>query len=113
MEATVLAVIALLFLIYLNFAATYNLIKSHLYSGSQIAFQFLLIWVVPLMGALLVLYFLHDIYVRSSKVSTLTGRVVDWVTMTYLFDDGAHDNGMPGSNSTESTEGGGDGGDGD
>lgn len=59
-------------LVGLNSAATYSLVRSQCYDRRQKLFQALLVWFVPIVGALLVWSLARD-----TKVSRITTNLTD------------------------------------
>ena len=58
------------YLVLLNIVTTYRLIKSEDYEVSQKLIQFILLWILPLLGTLVVTFFLNqEPIVLSEKMS--------------------------------------------
>jgi hypothetical protein len=53
-------VLAIIYLFFLNIVTTFRLLKSELYEKSQKVFQTILIWLLPLIGALFVSMLLNQ-----------------------------------------------------
>ncbi len=54
-----LFLIALILLIILNIFVSYNLLKDDYYEKKQKIIQFLIIWLIPIIGGLIVLFFMN------------------------------------------------------
>jgi uncharacterized membrane protein YgcG len=80
------------FALYLSVTATYHLVRSHIYDQTQKTLQLVLIWLLPLVGAWAVLYFLAEGMPRhTTRDSTVPSPdamdplVAWWALQPYQF----------------------------
>ncbi len=111
MRAIILSVVGALILA--NVITTYRVSSSHLFDRSQKVLQVLLIWSVPLFGMLISLYFLGDTDGTQKEGVADSNRLIDIVTLSFLFRRAREDNGEDSGISEFDTSDGGDSGDGD
>ncbi|WP_286237891.1 hypothetical protein [Neptuniibacter halophilus] len=97
--------------VYLNIVATYHLNQSELYSLGQKRAQFFLIWLIPLVGASLVIMMLME-EIKAKRHPKGQTFIMRFLMLSFIFADASSNGSSPSdSNKVEST--GGDGGGGD
>ena len=113
--------ILIVIFLYLNFAATYHIFRSGLFTKEQRKYQLILIWGLPFIGSILVIVFIlsQSEYIQEPKKQNgLPPAIVQLLTLSFLVgshsgltsDEGlSGDNGFAAHSHDGAGEGGGDG----
>ncbi|MEW7990664.1 MAG: hypothetical protein AB2723_18040 [Candidatus Thiodiazotropha sp.] len=117
--AEIIIFVALAIVLYLDISASVHLAKSDMYSKSQKAAQYLLIWLVPFIGAAVVLSILMEEPGPSRKGEKAPSFLFRLLALTFFFETASSlaDGDSPSQDSSFDSggydSGGGDGGGGD
>lgn len=94
--------ILMVYLVLLNLITSYRLFKDDYYNTVQKSIQFLIVWSLPLVGSLVVSYFLHE-EIDTRKKYPLMARIVAGIFMLKLTKD-AYGVGYPSSMNDNGTD---------
>ncbi|MEW8360349.1 MAG: hypothetical protein AB2662_20655 [Candidatus Thiodiazotropha sp.] len=117
--AEIIIFVALAIVLYLDISASVHLAKSDMYSKSQKAAQYLLIWLVPFIGTAVVLSILMEEPGPSRKGEKAPSFLFRLLALTFFFETASSlaDGDSPSQDSSFDSggydSGGGDGGGGD
>ena len=88
-----IVIIFMIYILLLNILTTYRIYKDELYEPWQKAVQFLLIWCVPLIGALLIASMLNRTSFSEIKLPNYLG----WLGGIFFLSDHSTQKGYPSS----------------
>jgi hypothetical protein len=88
-----IVMIFVLYVLLLNLIVSYRLYRDELYEPWQKGVQFLLIWLLPLLGGFIVSYFLN----RTLESQIRMPKYLKWVGSFFLLGGLSKQNGYPSS----------------
>jgi len=73
-------------ILYINIVASYHLLRAQYYDNMQKSVQLLIIWLLPVVGSVLVMFFIIEQPTAPSKGIEPPSRILQIIMLSFMLD---------------------------